>query len=37
LRGGFLDGWPGMSYCVLRAGYEFVIDLKRREQRQTSD
>jgi glycosyltransferase involved in cell wall biosynthesis len=37
-RMGFLDGSPGLTYCRLRAIYEYMIDLKvkelrRREQR----
>jgi len=31
LRGGFLDGYPGFCYCVLRSVYEFFIDLKKTE------
>lgn len=31
LRGGFLDGRPGLHYCRLRAMYETMIDLKRVE------
>jgi len=31
LRLGFLDGQPGFFYAMLRAFYEFLIDLKRRE------
>ena len=30
---GFLDGMPGLTYCILRAIYEFMIDLKVRELR----
>jgi hypothetical protein len=30
-RLGFLDGRPGMTYCRLRAMYEYMIDLKIRE------
>jgi glycosyltransferase involved in cell wall biosynthesis len=33
LRGGFLDGIPGLTYCRLRAMYEFMIDLKVKELR----
>ena len=33
LRGGLLDGGPGLTYCRLRAFYEFLIDLKVRELR----
>jgi hypothetical protein len=32
-RGGFLDGAPGYRFCMLRAGYEFLIDLKALELR----
>ncbi len=28
LRGGFLDGRAGLTYCVLRSFYEFMIDCK---------
>ncbi|MBK8791030.1 MAG: hypothetical protein IPO28_12950 [Holophagaceae bacterium] len=28
LRLGFLDGLPGLHYCLLRAYYEYLIDLK---------
>jgi hypothetical protein len=31
LRGGFLDGYPGLQFCALRGVYEFFIDLKLRE------
>jgi hypothetical protein len=31
LRGGFLDGGAGLRFCMLRAVYEFLIDLKIRE------
>jgi len=31
IRMGFLDGVPGLSYCVLRTIYEFMIDLKVKE------
>jgi glycosyltransferase involved in cell wall biosynthesis len=31
LRGGFLDGGPGLQFCALRCVYEFFIDLKLRE------
>lgn len=30
-RGGFLEGRPGLYYCVLRVMYEFLIELKRME------
>ena len=33
LRGGFLDGGPGLHFCALRGVYEFFIDLKLREAR----
>jgi glycosyltransferase involved in cell wall biosynthesis len=32
-RLGFLDGGPGLSYCVLRSIYEYMIDLKVKEMR----
>jgi len=32
-RRGFLDGRPGLTYCRLRAMYEYMIDLKVRELR----
>lgn len=31
IRLGLLDGRPGFTYCLLRAFYEFMIDLKVRE------
>jgi glycosyltransferase involved in cell wall biosynthesis len=31
VRGGFLDGWPGLQYCRLRSIYEYMIELKIRE------
>ena len=31
LRGGFLEGRAGHTFCRLRAWYEFMIDLKYRE------
>lgn len=39
VRGGFLDGRAGLTYCLLRATYEFMInckikEIKRREQGQ---
>lgn len=30
-RGGFLDGWPGITYCRLLAMYEYMIVLKIKE------
>jgi len=33
VRRGFLDGVPGLTYCRLRAMYEYMIDLKVRELR----
>lgn len=33
LRGGFLDGKAGLTFCALRAFYEFMIDCKVRESR----
>lgn len=31
VRGGFLDGLAGLRYCILRAIYEYMIDLKVKE------
>jgi glycosyltransferase involved in cell wall biosynthesis len=31
LRGGFLDGRAGLTFCRLRALYEYLIDLKKTE------
>lgn len=31
LRGGFLDGWQGFTFCVLQAVQEFHVGLKMRE------
>jgi glycosyltransferase involved in cell wall biosynthesis len=31
LRAGFLDGYPGFCFCVLRGMYELLIDLKKIE------
>jgi glycosyltransferase involved in cell wall biosynthesis len=31
LRGGFLEGRAGLTFCVLRSWYEFIIDCKYRE------
>lgn len=33
VRGGFLDGWPGLVYCRLQAIYEYFIVLKVKELR----
>ena len=33
VRGGFLEGRAGFTFCLLRAWYEFMIDLKYRELR----
>jgi len=33
LRGGILEGRAGLTFCLLRAWYEFMIDCKRRELR----
>lgn len=30
-RGGLIEGRAGLTFCVLRAWYEFLIDCKRRE------
>jgi glycosyltransferase involved in cell wall biosynthesis len=34
VRGGFREGRAGLTFCLLRAWYEFMIDVKRRELRQ---
>jgi glycosyltransferase involved in cell wall biosynthesis len=31
VRGGFLDGRAGLTYCLLKAYYEFIIDCKVKE------
>ena len=31
LRGGFLDGRAGLTFCLLRSFYEFMIDCKIKE------
>jgi glycosyltransferase involved in cell wall biosynthesis len=31
VKGGFLEGRAGLTFCLLRAWYEFLIDCKRRE------
>jgi glycosyltransferase involved in cell wall biosynthesis len=31
IRGGFLDGWPGINYAFLRSFYEYMIVLKMKE------
>ena len=33
LKGGWLDGRPGLTYCVLQSVYEYMIVLKMRELR----
>jgi hypothetical protein len=33
VRGGILEGRAGLTFCLLRAWYEFMIDVKRRELR----
>jgi glycosyltransferase involved in cell wall biosynthesis len=33
VRGGILEGRAGFTFCLLRAWYEFMIDVKRRELR----
>jgi glycosyltransferase involved in cell wall biosynthesis len=33
VRGGIFEGRAGLTFCLLRAWYEFMIDLKRRELR----
>jgi hypothetical protein len=30
-RGGLLEGRAGLTFCLLRAWYEFMIDIKFRE------
>lgn len=37
LKGGFLDGAPGLTYCLLQAFYELLIGLKLRELAQGPD
>lgn len=37
IRGGFLEGWPGLTFCALRAFYEFMIDCKLLEKRFRAD
>ena len=29
--GGFLDGWAGLTFCILKTYYEYMIDCKIRE------
>jgi len=31
IKGGFLDGRPGLTYCSLQAVYEYLIDVKTNE------
>jgi len=31
LRRGFLDGWPGLTYCRLLSQYEYLVTLKMKE------
>jgi glycosyltransferase involved in cell wall biosynthesis len=33
LRGGFLDGAPGLWFCLMRANYQFMVSAKKREMR----
>ncbi len=33
LKLGFLDGWPGFTYCRLLSMYEYMIDIQARELR----
>jgi glycosyltransferase involved in cell wall biosynthesis len=33
VRGGIVEGVPGLTFCLLRAWYEFMIDCKERELR----
>lgn len=33
LRGGFLDGWAGYTYCRMIASYELMIEIKTAERR----
>ena len=35
-RLGFLDGSPGLEFCILRGFYELLIDLKVKEKRQNA-
>ncbi len=37
LRGGVLEGRAGLTYCLLLAIYEFMIDVKVREMREVRD
>lgn len=37
LRLGFMDGRAGLDYCMLTAGYQYLIELKRREARSGGD
>lgn len=36
-RGGILDGCPGITYCLLQAIYEYMIELKVKELRLRAD
>ena len=36
IKGGFLDGRQGLTYCILKTIYEYMIDCKVRELRQRS-
>jgi hypothetical protein len=36
VRGGVLEGVPGLTFCLLRAWYEFMIDCKALELRRRS-
>jgi glycosyltransferase involved in cell wall biosynthesis len=36
VRGGILEGSAGLTFCLLRAWYEFMIDCKRRELKRRS-
>ena len=36
LRRGFLDGYPGFTYCTLQAIYEYMTCLKVKELRKQS-
>lgn len=36
IRGGILEGRSGLTFCLLRTWYEFMIDIKRRELRRRS-
>ncbi|TMM49555.1 glycosyltransferase family 2 protein [Sulfitobacter sabulilitoris] len=37
LRGGFLDGWAGYTYCRMIASYELMIEIKTEERRRRDE